>query len=599
MKTLTKINLSIFIIVFGVNVAISQVAINMNGNTPDESAMLDVASTTKGLLIPRMDEDQRDDIETPAPGLLIYQTDNMTGFYYYNGSSWQFLAKNDDTWSTTGNAGTAPGADFLGTTDNQDFIIKVNNIERLRVSKINGAIEITNNGESVFVGESAGINDDLSDNKNVFIGYQSGKTNSTGSYNALIGYQSGLNTTTGDYNTANGYKSIYTNTTGHRNVAFGGRALYSNSSGAFNTANGFTALYSNTSASYNTASGNAALYSNTTGASNTANGYNSLHSNTTGNYNTSDGYEALYANVTGNYNSAIGYQALYYNTNNKNTAIGSQALLNNTSGWNNNASGYRALFQNNSGNQNNANGSEALSSNTSGDHNSANGVKALFSNTTGDDNTANGYRALYYNSTGFYNTAIGYNAGPASGNTNLSNTGAFGYNAVPTTSNDIILGDNYVDWIGGKVTWSTTSDGRFKKNVKNNVPGLDFIISLRPVTYQWDLQKLDKHIGIPDSLINASEMKQSNKAQLVYTGFIAQEVEAATLKIGYSFSGLHVPENERDTYSIAYAEFVVPLVKAVQQLNEKNNKLEEENKTLKSKLNEIIVRLEKLEHLDN
>ncbi|MFT6842613.1 MAG: hypothetical protein ACJASR_001381 [Psychroserpens sp.] len=58
---------------------------------PDASAALDITSTTKGLLIPRMTETQRDAITSAATGLMIYQTDGTAGFYYYNGSSWATL----------------------------------------------------------------------------------------------------------------------------------------------------------------------------------------------------------------------------------------------------------------------------------------------------------------------------------------------------------------------------------------------------------------------------------------------------------------------------------------------------------------------------
>lgn len=56
--------------------------------TPNTSAQLDVNSTNKGFLPPRMTQSQRNNIATPATGLLIYQTDNTPGFYYYNGSAW-------------------------------------------------------------------------------------------------------------------------------------------------------------------------------------------------------------------------------------------------------------------------------------------------------------------------------------------------------------------------------------------------------------------------------------------------------------------------------------------------------------------------------
>ena len=55
---------------------------------PNGSAALDITSTTKGLLIPRMTAAERDLISPAATGLMIYQTDGATGFYYYNGSSW-------------------------------------------------------------------------------------------------------------------------------------------------------------------------------------------------------------------------------------------------------------------------------------------------------------------------------------------------------------------------------------------------------------------------------------------------------------------------------------------------------------------------------
>ena len=66
----------------------AQVAINGDGSSPDASAMLDITSTSKGILIPRMTQTQRDAISSPASGLMVYQTDNTVGFYYYDGSSW-------------------------------------------------------------------------------------------------------------------------------------------------------------------------------------------------------------------------------------------------------------------------------------------------------------------------------------------------------------------------------------------------------------------------------------------------------------------------------------------------------------------------------
>lgn len=89
-----------------------QVAINADGSSPDGSAMLDVTSTTQGILIPRMTQTQRDAISSPVEGLMIYQTDNTPGFYFYSGSSWGGVS------GSSVNRQAVSGATTLtGTTD--------------------------------------------------------------------------------------------------------------------------------------------------------------------------------------------------------------------------------------------------------------------------------------------------------------------------------------------------------------------------------------------------------------------------------------------------------------------------------------------------
>ena len=79
--------------------AITSAQVGVGTTTPDASSALDITSTTKGLLIPRMTETQRDAISSPATGLMIYQTDGTVGFYYYNGSSWDEVAATSKTYS--------------------------------------------------------------------------------------------------------------------------------------------------------------------------------------------------------------------------------------------------------------------------------------------------------------------------------------------------------------------------------------------------------------------------------------------------------------------------------------------------------------------
>jgi hypothetical protein len=90
-KLYVKISAVLIATLFSIRSFSQSMSINTNAAVADTSAMLDVSSTTKGLLIPRMTAVQRTAIPTPATGLLVYQTDGSTGFYYYNGSSWFLL----------------------------------------------------------------------------------------------------------------------------------------------------------------------------------------------------------------------------------------------------------------------------------------------------------------------------------------------------------------------------------------------------------------------------------------------------------------------------------------------------------------------------
>lgn len=110
---------------------ISSAQVGIGTTTPNASSALDISSTTAGLLAPRMTAAQKTAIATPATGLLIYQTDGTAGFYYYNGAAW--VPFGSAGWALTGNAGTTPATNFLGTTDAQDLVIKANNAEAIRV----------------------------------------------------------------------------------------------------------------------------------------------------------------------------------------------------------------------------------------------------------------------------------------------------------------------------------------------------------------------------------------------------------------------------------------------------------------------------------
>jgi hypothetical protein len=396
--------------------------------------------------------------------------------------------------------------------------------------------------------------------------------------NVAIGYKAmyatqPINATSGYRNTSVGNYSLTTNTTGSHNVVIGYEAMKTSQSGHRCVAVGAFALFSTSTSSNNTAVGYQAMYSNSFGIENVAMGMDAMYSNTSGTGNSGFGYNALSMNQTGNYNTAVGSNALYQNTGTENTAMG-----------------YLALYQNTGGAQNTACGSYALMNNTQY-NNSAFGYNALKANTSGFFNTAVGSGALTANTTGYFNTALGYNA--FSTGTGYTNSTAIGYNTAITANNRIALGNTAVTWIGGQVTWSTYSDARFKKNVNEDVPGLSFITQLRPVTYNYDMDAMAHFFHTPDSLRLPDA--ERNQAGIKYTGFIAQEVDAIAKNLGYNFSGVCKPENADDFYSIRYAEFTVPLVKAVQELNEENARLAKENLQQQIVIDQLIQRIEKLE----
>jgi len=109
-------------------------AVNTSGAAADPSAMLDVSSNNSGILIPRMTEAQKNAINSPATGLMIYQTDATTGFWYYDGSAWvQSLGATGAT-GATGSAGTSgllPSGSSAGNTpywDGTQWVVSSSNI---------------------------------------------------------------------------------------------------------------------------------------------------------------------------------------------------------------------------------------------------------------------------------------------------------------------------------------------------------------------------------------------------------------------------------------------------------------------------------------
>ncbi len=304
--------------------------INVTGIPANPSAILDIdasgLSPKKGLLIPRVTFSQRaamNPLPTPAQGLVVYQTDQVQGFYYNESlttsTSWAFIG--DSSWSLSGNAGTYDGVNFIGTIDNSPLNFRWGTISQ---------------SGSTVIGYGA-----RGGPTNTAFGFQSLFNNYSGQYNTAAGYRALYtfnNAVTGNYNTALGYTALYY--TGNRNTGIGtgsvgrggtdntgaGTASIQVTFGIQNSSFGAQSLQSNTAGNYNTVAGKITLVNNTSGSYNTVTGTAAFRYNTIGSYNVGLGgwADASSSNISGNYKICIGYNSSA-GTNNNAIAIGKQS----------------------------------------------------------------------------------------------------------------------------------------------------------------------------------------------------------------------------------------------------------------------------------
>ncbi len=514
----------------------------------------------------------------------------------YAKTSGSTITPDSTLWTLNGNS-VNPSA-FIGTINNQPLQMKVNNILSGFLSNWNTAIGY----ESFPQMDNGGA-------ANTAFGVST-LHGGAGSANTAIGFEA-LKNNLASFNTATGKEALYSNTTGGGNTAMGVTALYANTTGEYNSANSNMAMYSNISGSRNTALGAEALTQNTSGNANIAIGYRALRQSVSGSNQIAIGDSALMNNTTGKVNMAMGSKALFKNSiGNENLAVGYYSLHDNTAGHSNVGLGYSTLRQNISGSENVAIGHRALTASTTASNNTAVGSSALSKNTTGLRNVAVGFYALENNYDGSENTAIGYWADVAG--ESMKNSTAIGFAAKVTASNRVQIGNSNVTTVqfGNIATTKiyahslvTPSDERFKYNIQNNVPGLDFIRELKPVTYNFDSDKLNEYTTT--GIINNRNVRpvSYNGQDALHTGFLAQDVEKIAIKLGYSFDGVHTPDGDKDHYSLSYSKFIMPMVKAIQEqqdmIEQQSSVTILQQKTIE-KLQETIEKLEqKLEALSN
>jgi trimeric autotransporter adhesin len=427
-------------------------------------------------------------------------------------------------WSLTGNSGLSAANNFLGTTDYISLVIRTNN-------------------------QRSGFIDVDSTRRNNSFGNRAMPTTLTGSGNNGVGSFALNKLTSGTNNVGLGDSAMFNITTGGDNIALGSDALYTAVAATGNIAIG-TGTLKNSVSSENIAIGNLA-----------ANG-----------------------NLIGSNVLAIGANALL---NNQNTftqmAIGNNALKSVTSGLENVAMGYNTGTNLATASYNVLLGNYALSSATNVNQNTIVGHNAALAY-TGSGNTNNtfvGYQAAFTQTGGTGNTFIGFSIDVAPASSSFSNSTGLGQGVLITASNQVRVGNTSVNSIGGQVGWTTFSDERVKKDIREDIHGLDFIMRLRPVTYNYDYNGLYK---LQTGIAKTGMETDNPNAGTRFSGFLAQEVEQAAIAAQYNFSGVDKPANDNTPYGIRYAEMVVPLVKAMQEMKLLLDKQQAEIEALKKQL---------------
>ena len=421
-------------------------------------------------------------------------------------------------------------------------------------------------------------------NYNVTVGDEAGTAITTGDNNVLLGYAAGDAITTSGNHVAIGSNALSTVTTVGSLTAVGDSALKVNAGGYGNTAIGANALTANTSGNNNTTLGQNAGVAVTSGSGNTFVGQGAGDGTDDGVNNVAVGIGALSANAVGE-NVAIGNSSLAVCTASNNTAVGASSGKAVTSGSQNVFVGNDAGLAVIGGANHVAVGYRALRASTSANGNTAVGRDAGLV-VTGGGNTFIGDAAGDSTTTGSNNICIGSSTDTAA--VDNSNAIVIGV-GITTNSNDFTFGkasNEVTNDFDADASFSRSSDERLKKNITNQKLGLDFINDLRTVKYNWkpsnELDASDPELAHLRREDEDGNIINDMNTSAVMHNFIAQEVRASLDKAGVpDFGGWKL--DKYGVQQVSREMFVIPLVKAVQELSEKNDALEARLAALEAK----------------
>ena len=432
-----------------------------------------------------------------------------------------------------------------------------------------GRIHLSNNGNSVFMGNQAGLNDDQTNNENIFIGYLTGKSNETSAAGLAMGRAAMENHTSGNFNVALGNYSTQKHESGANNVSVGAYTLNQNVTGAGNTAIGTGAMRLDTSGGSNVSVGAYSLYNGKNLDNNVAIGYYAGH-NASGDGNVFIGHDA-------GMNSS-GSNMLYIDNSNTNSPLiygdfsanelTINGIINGTSTMD--IATTATIGNLNTGSQSTDQGSSSHSGKgfTTTPWVYTNAIEAQGERgssstliTLGADGTYGVADEIHMVTNGNSHLTIASDGKVGldkespeadlhirqSQQTITNGKGGIRLEESGSTTDwwriyhsGIYLSFNKsgdrVAYINSTGSYVTTSDSRFKKNVVNMTPVLDRVKQLRPVSYHYNQQK-----------------NSENKV----LGFIAQEVQPLFPEL--------VVESEDGSLGMTYSHLGVVAIEAIQE----------------------------------
>ncbi len=421
-------------------------SINEDGSDPNSGAILDIQSSDKGVLIPRVDTST---VAQPTTGLLVYQpTDNS--FYYYRGTTWSALLNSvgfdhsiihDGDGDTRIQTEESPDEDVIRMDLNGDEILEIR-----RNAGDYTQYEMPNSNGTILLGENAGESL-TSGSSNIIIGQNAAETITNSQQNVIIGADASNDATNGGQSIVIGYQAAENSLNNNQSTVIGFQAAENANQVFNNVLIGRRAGQNTVGGSNNIAIGQEAGRSLENAGSNVFIGFQANASGDGGSDNVALGSGAGRHNE-GDHNVFIGPLAGENNRANDNVYIGQSAGTNNETGINNIAIGPFAGSNNLNGSQNIYMGQDAGRYDTSS-YNIILGQSAARDGSGGDGNIVVGRSAAQQSIPGSGSVVIGDRAALSSrvfdGNVIMGNRAAY---SVDSLYDNVVIGEEAFEGTG-------------------------------------------------------------------------------------------------------------------------------------------------------